>query len=227
MVGDLADIVSRLRMVLPKGWFADDSPNLSALLQGIATPWVWLNSLVTYVIAQTRIGTATDSWLDLIAFDYFGNGIARKSGESDLNFRTRIKAALLCEAATRSAISAGLETLIGSAPSIFEPANCMDTGGYGTSTIDSSTIPNGFAYGHTGGWGNLTLPLQFFVTVTRPPTSGVSMLAGYGTPNGAYGEGTISYIDLALLPGNVTDQDIQMTLSNLLPVNAVAWLRIN
>ncbi len=85
----------------------------------------------------------------------------------------------------------------------------------------------GLAYGQAGGWGNLELPLQFFITVARPPTPGVSMLAGYGTPNGGYCEGAISYVDLALLPGNVTDQDIQSTLCSLLPVNAVAWLRIS
>ena len=36
----------------------------------------------------------------------------------------------------------------------------------------------GLAYGQAGGWGNLELPLQFFITVARPPTPGVSMLAG-------------------------------------------------
>ncbi len=50
---------------------------------------------------------------------------------------------------------------------------------------------------------------------------------GYGTSVGGYGEGAISYVDPALLPGHVTDADIQAALSRLLPVNAVAWLRIN
>ena len=39
--------------------------------------------------------------------------------------------ALLREAATRSAVSAGLEALLGSPPIIFEPASCMDAGSYG------------------------------------------------------------------------------------------------
>jgi hypothetical protein len=73
----------------------------------------------------------------------------------------------------------------------------------------------------------LVLPLQFFVTAARPPTPVISMLAGYGTPNGGYGLGELSYVDLSLLPGQVTDQDVQSTLCSLLPVNAVAWLRIN
>ncbi len=227
MTGDLTDITSRLRTVLPNRWFAGQSPNLSAVLQCIATPWVWLYDLITYVITQTRTSTATDSWLDLIASDFFGTLLARKPNEPDSSYRSRIKAALLREAATRSAVSSGLEALTGSQPIIFEPANCMDTGSYGTLSGSSPLFGTGLAYGQAGGWGNLGLPLQFFVTATLPPTPGVSMLAGYGTPSGGYGAGAISYIDLCSLPGTVTDQDIQSTLCSLLPVNAVAWLRIN
>jgi hypothetical protein len=183
--------------------------------------------MITYVISQTRVGTATDSWLDLIAYDFFGRSLSRKLSETDLSFRTRIKASLLREAATRSAVSAGMEALIGAQPLIFEPANCMDTGSYGAVAGGSPIRGTGLAYGQTGGWGNLALPMQFFITAARPPTPGVGLLAGYGTPNGAYGEGAISYVDLALLPGTVLDQDIQSTLCSLLPLNAVAWLRIS
>jgi hypothetical protein len=226
MTGSISDIVSRLRAVLPKRWFAEQAPNLAAILQSIAAPWAWLYSVIAYAISETRLATATDSWLDLIAYDFFGTKLNRKLSESDLNYRSRIKAALLREAAARTAVSAGLEALIGSKPTLFEPANCMDTGSYGTLIAGSSIVGTGLAYGSAGGWGSLVLPLQFFVTASRPATPGISMLAGYGTPNGAYGEGQISYINLDLLPGHVTDQDIQSTLCGLLPVNAVAWLRI-
>lgn len=226
MTGDLADIVSRLQAVLPKRWFSEQSPILSALLQGIAAPWVWLYGVIAYTIFQTHLSTATDSWLDLISNDYFGQALTRKSNESDPNFRARIKTALLRKTATRSAISSGLTDLLGSPPSIFEPGNCMDAGSYGTLSLNLTSSGTGLAYGNVGGWGSLELPLQFFVSATRPPTSGANMLAGYCTPNGGYGAGAISYIDLLLLPGHVTDQDIQSTLCNLLPVNAVAWLRI-
>ena len=226
MVGDLSDFVSRLRTVLPKRWFAEQSPNLESLLSSIATPWVWLYSLIAYVITQTRLATATDGWLDLIAFDYFGRNLVRGMGETDFAYRGRVQVALLQEAATRSAVEAGLQDLIGTQSAIFEPANCMDTGSYGTATTGTNTLDTGMAYGQAGGWGSLQLPLQFFVTVTRPATPGVGLLAGYGTPNGGYGEGAISYIDLSLLPGNVADADIRATLCRLLPINAVAWLRI-
>jgi hypothetical protein len=216
-----------LRAVLPKRWFGEQSPNLNAILESIGTPWTWLYSVIVYVIVQTRLATATDSWLDLISFDFFGNGMRRKANESDSIFRARIKGALLREAATRTAISSGMEALLGRPPVIFEPANCADTGSYGESLSGSIVSGNGLAYGTVGGWGSLVLPLQFFITATRPATSGVSMLAGYGTPNGGYGEGAMSYVDLALLPGHISDQDIESALCSLLPVNTIAWLRIN
>jgi hypothetical protein len=226
MKGDLTDIVSRLRTVLPKRWFAEQSPNLTAILQSIATPWVWLYDTISYVVLQTRLNTATDDWLDLIAYDYFGKQVGRNPGEPDAKYRVRVKAALQRDAATRSAISSGLEALTGIRPIIFEPANCMDTGSYGAPSDRPGTVGTGLAYGLIGGWGSLEMPFQFFVTAIRPPSPGISMLAGYGTPNGAYGEGTISYADLAILPGHVTDENIRATLSGLLPVNATAWLQI-
>jgi hypothetical protein len=226
MTGDLSDFVSRLRTVLPKRWFSERSPNLDALLVSIATPWVWLYNFITYVVTQTRLATATDVWLDLIASDYFGHKLDRRNNEADSPYRGRIQAALLQESATRSAVSAGLEYLVGTQPIIFEPANCMDTGSYGTSVATPIIPGTGMAYGQAGGWGSLQLPLQFFVTVNRPATLGLGLLAGYGTTNGGYGEGAISYVDLSLVPGHITDADIQATLTSLLPVNAVAWLRI-
>jgi hypothetical protein len=178
------------------------------------------------VILQTRISTATDNWLDIIALDFFGSNLARQSGESDNSFRARILGALLRGAATRPAISACLQVLTGCEPRIFEPARCADTGSY--STLANGALPSGcgLAYGIAGGWGNLNLPFQVFVSVTRPPTPVVGMLAGYATDAGGYGYGSLAYVDLSLLPGQVTEADIQKTLSSLLPVNTIAWLQI-
>jgi hypothetical protein len=226
MRGDLSDLTSRLWAVLPKRWFAEQSPNLEALLNSIAVPWVWLYDLIMYVISQTRLSTATDEWLDLVAADYFGGALNRKVNEADFSYRSRIKAALMQEAATRPAVTAALESLTGLPPVIFEPGNCRDTGSYGGFTGMPQMPGTGMAYGQIGGWGSLQLPLQFFVTATRPITPVVGMLAGYATSAGGYGEGSFSYVDLSQLPGHVTDQDIQTALFNLLPVNAVAWLRI-
>jgi hypothetical protein len=226
MTGDLSDFISRIQAVLPQHWFADQTPNLTAIISSIATPWTWLYGLLTYAGLQTRIGSSTDTWLDLIALDFFGQGLPRQSGESDTSYRTRIKHALLRSAATRSAISLCMEDLTGSAPRIFEPANCGDTGAYAAAAGGPVAAGYGFVYGLAGGWGSLNMPLQFFVTVRRPATPGVAMLAGYGTVAGGYDRGSIAYADLSLLPGQITDHDIQTTLSSLLPVNATAWLQI-
>ncbi len=226
MLGDVLDFVSRLTAVLPKRWFGDQTPNLLALLGAIATPWSWLYSLIDYTKCQSRISTASDGWLDLAASDYFGSNLIRNINESDVQFRVRILAGMLPTAGTRSALSAQLQNLTGIAPAIFEPANCLDTGSYGEPLSTGIIAGGGMAYGQAGGWGSLALPYQLFVTATRPATPGVGMLGGYGCPAGGYGVGESSYVNLELLPGNVTETDIQTAVCRLLPVNAVAWLRI-
>lgn len=223
MKGDVADFVARLSSVLPRGWFGENTPNLSAVLACLATPWSWLYGLIRYVSAQTRLSTTTDWWLDIFSIDFFGNGLPRNQAESDTSYRHRIRLALLQGAATRPAIVAGITALIGSAPTLFEPARCADTGSYGAAT---SFVGSGCAYGQAGGWGNLNLPYQFFITVTRPPTPGSGMLSGYTDAAGGWDVGSLSYVDLADLPGYVTDKDIRQALCKLLPVNTVAWLRI-
>ncbi|PPQ34333.1 hypothetical protein [Rhodopila globiformis] len=226
MVGDLKDFVLRLKTVLPKRWFGEETPNLDAILSAVATPWVWLYDLLAYVAQQARITTASDVWLDMAAVDYFGSGVQRKPGEADTFFRARIKKALLRDATTRTAITAGIRDVCGSEPDIFEPARTADTGAYG-SFLGAANCPcYGMAYGQAGGWGNLHLPLQFFITVKRPAAPGVATLAGYGITTGAYSGGSISYVDLSGLPGEITDDDIRSALLSLLPVNATAWLQI-
>ena len=226
MVGDVPDIQSRLKILLPIRWFSADAPNLNAILNCLATPWSWLYGQIQFVIAQSRLTTATGSWLDLIALDFFGASIQRAVSESDGAFRGRISWALFRGAATRSAISTIIEHLTGFTPAIFEPLNCHDTGSYSTSGMGVSPSYQGMAYGSIGGWGSLDMPLQFFITVKRPVIEGVSMLGGYGTDAGGFGEGSLGYIDLAEVPGAVTDEDVARALSVAIPINAVAWLRL-
>jgi hypothetical protein len=227
MLGDISDIRARMRAVLPLRWFPDQSPNLDALLTCLATPWAWFYSLAQYTIAQTRLKTAVDQWLDLIALDFFGRSLRRSNGEIDTAYRARIQWALVQGAATRSAVSENLEHLTGFAPTIFEPTNASDTGSYGTAGPGSTFACLGLAYGAVGGWGTLQLPFQFFVAARRPTNPGGSFLAGYGTGSGGYGTGPIAYFDLALLEGNVSDKDIETSLTKSLPVTTIAWLRIS
>lgn len=226
MLGDVTDITGRLRAVLPNRWFPDVSPNLTALLGCLATPWSWLYSQFQYVIAQTRLSSATDRWLDLIAFDFFGDDLLRENGESDAAYKSRIQWTMLQSAATRTAITGIMNHLTGFMPVIFEPSNAGDTGAYGAANAGPGQGGCNLAYGAAGGWGNLNLPFQFFATVQRPRIEGVSYVSGYGTGAGGYGIGAIAYVDIAMLVGNVSDGDIASALSAALPVNTTAWLRL-
>jgi hypothetical protein len=70
------------------------------------------------------------------------------------------------------------------------------------------------------------MPYQFFVSAVRPATPGVANLSGYACSSGGYGAGQLAYVDLAELPGAVSDVEIQTQVRRLLPVNSIAWLRI-
>src|ERR1039458_4174420 len=160
MVGDLSDILLRLQSVLPSRWFGDSTPILDALLTALSCSWTELYSLLQYVQSETRIATATDCWLDVIADDYFGTCFVRRPDEPDSAFRARILLELVRERGTRHSVWQALLDLTGRPPNIFEPADCGDTGGYGTGS--ASDIPSGGGLGHgvAGGWGKLQRPVR-------------------------------------------------------------------
>jgi hypothetical protein len=222
MTGDQQDMLLRLRTALPTRWFPDEAPILNGLLNGLASVWSWAYDLLQYVRAQARIGTATDIWLDVIAQDYFGRRVTRRTGQSDLAFRSRIRRELFRERGTRSALISMLRDITGREPVVFEPGRTTDTGGYGSLHSDGSEA----AYCVSGGWGNLELPFQCFVTAYRPTGSGIAVVSGWGGPTGAYGAGAIEYANLAMVQGQVTDDDIYMAIADVLPVATVGWTRI-
>jgi hypothetical protein len=162
----------------------------------------------------------------LIALDFFGASLRRVTGESDSAFRQRISWALFQGAATRSEIGTIIQHLTGFPPKIFEPRNCGDAGSYSQNSIGLIPSYQGMAYGAAGGWGSLEIPLQFFVTVKRPIIGGMSMLAGYGSGAGGFGDGSLAYVDIAQVSGAITNQDVASTLSAALPINTIAWLRL-
>ena len=223
MFDDTKGMLARLRMVLPTRWFPDQTPVLDGLLNGLAAAWSWLRSLLRYVAAQTRIATASDIWLDIIALDFFGDRLTRRSNQSDDAFRRRIQRELFRERGTRRAIVNALEDLTGRAPSIFEPARSTDTGGYASLTCEAG---GGTAYCAAGGWGSLHLPFQCFVMAYRPVGSGISAVSGWGGAVGGYGHGAIEYASLEMVQGQVTDADIYAAVAEVLPVTAIAWTGI-
>jgi hypothetical protein len=222
MTGDQQDMLARLRAVLPTRWFPDTAPVLDGVLSGLASGWSWAYQQLQYVVAQTRVATATDVWLDIIANDFFGSRVARRSGQGDAAFRLRIQLELFRERSTRAAIVSVLRELTGRAPLVFEPARPTDTGGY--ASLHGSG--GGVGYGAAGGWGSLALPFQCFVTAYRPAGSGIAAVCGWGGSVGGYGLGAIEYASLEMVQGQVTDDDIYTAVAAVLPVAAVGWTRI-
>lgn len=225
MTGDQADVLARLKATLPR-WFGDDTPILDAVLQGLANAAAFVYSLYAYAKLQTRILTATDGWLDMIAADYFGTALLRAANQSDASFRARIIINLFRERATRAGIVKVLQDLTGRVPKIFEPLRPLDTGGYATNSI---------GYGLAGGYGSMLLPFQCFVDAYRPSNTGIPLVAGYGEANygatlggpGGYGVGQIEYASLDMIQGAVTDADIYAAVDSVKPVGTIIWTRIS
>ena len=223
MIGDETDMQTRLLAALPNGWFADEAPLLASLLGGLASVWAWLYSLLTYARQQTRIATATDGWLDLIARDYGGPSWARQNGETDVAFRSRITRNLQRLRATRAALTAGLLALTGRVPSVFEPAYPPDTGGLASIGLGWNTV---------GGWGSLMLPYQCFVIAYRPAGGGIANTGGWGggagnLALGGWNTGALQYGDTSLIKGEVTDAQILSTIADSMPAAAIAWTALS
>ena len=120
--GDQTDILSRLKALLPTRWFgtrADTPDDVDGVMTGAANALAFIYSLYAYAKQQTRIATATDGWLDMIAADFFGAALLRKTGQSDTSYRAAINARLLREKGTRNAVTIALTALTGRAPTII------------------------------------------------------------------------------------------------------------
>lgn len=217
--GDTQDITSRLQRLIPPGWFPVGLvPIRDAIITGAANAFSFIYSLLAYIRPQTRIGTATDVFLDLIAADFFGSKITRAAGQSDASFRTWILANLVRQRGTRQAVISILQQLTGRTPRVFEPRRPADTGCYGGPTL---------AYGVAGGYGSMLLPYQSFVTAFRPVNKGIPNIAGYGVPTGAYGRGSqAAYASLSSVEGNISDADIFSAVDSVRPVAYTIWMQI-
>ncbi|TPG62198.1 hypothetical protein [Ewingella americana] len=114
--GDQNDILGRLKALIPPSWFGDNSIFRDAILSACAQALAWCYSLYLYAQLQTRIGTVTDGWLDMIAYDFFGNNYGRTAGQSDDIFRNSIKISIFRERGTRHSIQKVLKGLTGHTP---------------------------------------------------------------------------------------------------------------
>src|SRR5574340_514644 len=232
-LGDQADVFARLKSVLPR-WFGDSTPILDALLQGLAWAGSFVYALYAYAKLQTRILTATDGWLDMIAADFFGTSLLRSENQSDASFRARIIINMFRERATRNAVVKVLQDITGRTPLVFETQRPLDTGSYGQASLGAAQGDQ-CGYGVAGGYGSLLLPYQFFVTAYRPSGSGIPNVAGYGLASygattggpGGYGVAQIEYAGLSMIQGAVTDADIYAAVDSVRPVGHTAWTRIS
>ncbi len=174
--GSQADMLSRIKSVLPGGWFAatgQDStvsatPVLDAALSGPAWALAWFWRFYSYVAAQARIATASGINLDMVAADFFGGGLTRNAGELDPAFRARILAALFPKQGTRQAVLDAASAAAGGRAVVFEPGYALDAGGWDIGTT-------GYDTPGSAGWGTRLMPFQAFLTA--PPGNRAAVYA--------------------------------------------------
>lgn len=224
-IADMADMVARLKAIVPSAWFSTSAPVKDAILAGIGWVHAQIHALIVYVKLQGRVSSAADVFLDIAARDYTGTRVTRRLYENDESFRVRLSASLLPSGATRTAMMARLASLSGTTPKIFEPTQPMDTGAYGY---------GGLGYNLAGGYGSINLPFQAFVRVKRPVSQGVPYWAGYNGNRtappyapGGYNLGLIAYSDITQAFGGVTDADIYQAIADVQPLGAIAWTQIH
>ncbi len=216
--GDSQDMLGRLKALIPPTWYGDDSPLRDAVLTACATALAWCYSLYLYAKLQTRIGTATDGWLDIAAYDFFGTNITRSAGQSDDSFRNTIKTNLFRERGTRQSVINILEDLTGKTPVIFEPCRPQDAGGYGAPST---------GYGINGGYGSKLLPYQAFVTAYRPNGVGIPYVAGYSATTAGYSQAARGeYASQSMITGSVTDAQIYQAVASVKMEGTIVWVKI-
>lgn len=218
-IGDQSDVEQRIETLLPP-WFGDaETPTVDGIIAAFANAGSTLYSQYAYTKLQTRIKTATDVNLDLIAQDYFGpTGLLRRTNESDAQYRNRILINLIRIRGTRPAIVSVLVDLTGRTPWIFEPARPADTGGYNI---------GGMGYGVAGGWGSIETPYQALCVAYRPLTAGVPYVGGYGSSVGAYSTPSqLEWANITLLETAVPDEMIYSAIDSVKSAGTVIWTKI-
>ena len=210
MIGDQNDMLARLRALMPKSWLPKSAPIESAKLSGPAWALSSVYAQITYAALQTRIKTATDGWLDIISADFFGTALPRLTNETDGAFQARILANLFVKGPRRTDMANVLTLITGRAPSIFEPSNTSDSGGWDEALY----------WDAAGAWGD-PLPYQSFVTAYRPIGGNVDLgdwdQELFWDAYGAWSDGT---------PTAVADAAIISAVESTKMLGTIIWLRI-
>jgi hypothetical protein len=230
--GDQNDMAARIRSYLPQGWFpsaglpitpatsaVEPAPVLNAILQGFASALAFCYSLITYTRLQTRIATATDGFLDLIANDFFGTMIMRGLGQSDSLFRRVILGNLFIQLVTRVGITGVLVELTGRTPTIFEPSRPMDAFCLG--------IPQNGGLGYSQ-LGDYLMPAQALIIAHLPLTQGIPYVAGLGSTYGGLTQSPYMNLPAPNSGGNfVTAANIYAAVEASRAVGVTTWVNIS
>jgi hypothetical protein len=228
------DFLNRLKTILPVRWFESsatlrDSPTpvLDGLLSGPAAMYEVTNLHNDYVRLQTRITTATDIYLDIIAQDFCGNSVIRRLNEPDSAFSVRLKFYILREKVTRASIDAICYILTGHHPIIFEPRDPGDTGGYSSVVQVPLYVGGGTGYGVAGGYGSMILANQFFICVFRPSNiNRIPNADGWGGSIGGWGVGAIEWGSMKSFIPLATDEEIDAAIQDTVMCPNIAWMQI-
>jgi hypothetical protein len=217
MIGDQEDMIQRQRRLLPRGWFSDDSPVLDAVLSGFSTCAAHAYELLGYVGRQARLGTTTDGFLDLAAYDFFGLRIRRRPGQSDDSFRQTILDEIFRERVTRGGIEKAVEDLTGFDVRMFEPFNASDCGGLDTGYL---------GYDMRGRWGDVHMPRTILIATLNPKGAGIPNAPGYDDGLGGLDVPPEQWGDLSKVAGPVTHQDIYDAVNATRAAGVTAWVAI-
>lgn len=220
-IGDVPNMLARLRGALPTAWFpttASESPLTTYVLTGFAQAASLIYQQAAYAQLQTRIGTSTDGWLDLTSVDYFGSRLPRRNTEADAQYRGRIQRELLRERATRNALIQVLHDTTGNYPTIFENRRpldgvCLDIP---TSGLD-----------HNGGTSGDDFNYQVFIKIARPLGGGIPNIPGLDFPQAGTDVGTLTPTDDSMSLGLVaTDSDIYAAAESVRPDGVIYWVSL-
>ncbi len=221
--GDAADITLRLQRWLPTRWFpTGPGTRLWATLNGFAAGLAAVYAQAAYAGQQSRIGTATDAFLDLAAADWLG-AFPRRLNELDAAYAARIQREIVRPRNTRAAVVRVVRDLTGTTPTVVNPASTADCGGWNTGF---------FAWDAAGCWGDTNLPFQTLVTVKRGNAAGAGVdvtfpyAAGGWDALGGWDAGTSAWVDSTPAQEGVTDNDIYAAIRSVTPCGHVFWTRL-
>lgn len=185
-----ADMLRRLKSLIPNGWFRDIAPMRDVVLGGLSDALVWINGQAQVVRAGTRRLGTTGWLLDIDAYGFFGTALLRRSGESDDAWRLRYTNEIFRPRVTRAAVTRALSDLTGKSASILEFWNAGDCGAYNNGTLAYS--------------GGAVIAPRFVgfqyqaVNAAVPPA-----YQGWASPLAYYGAGTFAYLGPGVLPSAV------------------------